>query len=958
MNKVIGKLATTLLFLFLTIYSSAQYYNAGQERAGIKWRSITSEHFEIIYPDYFEQEAMNVAKKMELSYEYTCHSLDHHPKKASIVLHPNTSLSNGFMTWAPKRIEMYATPNQGIYTQDWIEQLAIHEFRHFVQFSKMDKEIPQWLKILFGDQATVVVAALWLPSWILEGDAVTTETALSSSGRGRQPDFIRQTKALLVEDDFYSYDKAYLGSYKDFVPNYYQMGFFVVAGTRELGDTLVWDNVLHRIARNPFRLNALSHALKKEIGMNKTQLYDSIYKTMKQKWSEEYKSNEYPEYEQLSPQIGKKYTDYLYPSKRSNGNIVAYKEALDQTCGFVEITPEGKEKNLFKTGNVFKESATIQKDQIAWCEYAYDTRWEHDRGTLLRIFDIEGKKVSDFRYKTKLFAPAFSSDNKKIVTVEVDNQYKSHLTIIDAKTGECLQKIATDDNQFFITPTWSNNDQEIITVALKNSQRSMIKYSIKEQKFETIKEASTEEFIHPCINGDTLFYISGKSGTSQIVAMNLKSGKIYQQTDVPFGIGQYSIDNGQLIFNNYTSDGYTICQKETDFSTLESDSAATPYLFTETISKQEKGIIPFDQYDSITYQSKPYSKLGHALNFHSWSPLYIDPYTQTASPGISIMSQNKLSTTELTAGYKYDFDDKVGQFKLDLKYKGLYPIIDFAITTGRKKSTYFEVQKHVDYMGQLMWTDTTAVSFDWQQTTGDLSVEIPINLSKGKWSRYLEPSFGYSFSLYNYDESLPINLTNFFHYGYANLHYQQILKSSEQDLLPNFGIIANVRGARSIRNDNGYGSIYVATSTLYLPGIMPNHGIQVYYGYQKKHAGDYTFGDIVQNPRGYTSESNYSMMAANVNYMFPICYPDWSLGGILYMRRIKASLFYDWSRSKALITNTLQDVSYDRSSVGVDLKADINVLRFGAPIEVGGRFAYLIGNRFYAGYLLSIDFNF
>ena len=60
-----------------------------------------------------------------------------------------------------------------------------------------------------------------LPSWFWEGDAVITETLLSSSGRGRLPSFERGLRTLILSGGEYDYVTAMLGSYAEFVPDYY-----------------------------------------------------------------------------------------------------------------------------------------------------------------------------------------------------------------------------------------------------------------------------------------------------------------------------------------------------------------------------------------------------------------------------------------------------------------------------------------------------------------------------------------------------------------------------------------------------------------------------------------------------------------------------------------------------------------------------------------------------------------
>ncbi|HSO88400.1 MAG TPA: hypothetical protein VLQ91_17740, partial [Draconibacterium sp.] len=211
-----------LLFIFIGLLNSseAQYFQTGQDPASLKWRQINTENFQIIYPDYYEGQSQKLASIMEIVYKKGGQTLKYQPKKISIILHTQTVKSNGLVAWAPKRAEFYTIPHQGIYAQNWIEQLAIHEFRHVVQIDKVNSELPKIIKILLGEQGTALVFGTYLPWWFIEGDAVVSETALSNSGRGRFPSFLMEHKALAVEKGIYKYDKAYNGSYKNYVPDH------------------------------------------------------------------------------------------------------------------------------------------------------------------------------------------------------------------------------------------------------------------------------------------------------------------------------------------------------------------------------------------------------------------------------------------------------------------------------------------------------------------------------------------------------------------------------------------------------------------------------------------------------------------------------------------------------------------------------------------------------------------
>ena len=105
--------------IYLLNISNAQYFQTGQDPASIKWRQINTENFQLIYPDYYEIQSQKLAYVLEKVYSYGSYSLNHKPKKISIILHTQTVKSNGLVAWAPKRSEFYTTPHQSIYPQDW-----------------------------------------------------------------------------------------------------------------------------------------------------------------------------------------------------------------------------------------------------------------------------------------------------------------------------------------------------------------------------------------------------------------------------------------------------------------------------------------------------------------------------------------------------------------------------------------------------------------------------------------------------------------------------------------------------------------------------------------------------------------------------------------------------------------------------------------------------------------------
>jgi hypothetical protein len=137
--------------------------------------------------------------------------------------------SNGFVTLAPRRSEFFTTPWLGpeIGQTEWIKTLAVHEFRHVVQFEKSREGFSKFLHIILGEVGTALAIGLTLPPWYLEGDAVGIETALTLGGRGRLPMFELELRALLLAGQKFNYDQLALGSFDRYRPSPYVVGYFL-----------------------------------------------------------------------------------------------------------------------------------------------------------------------------------------------------------------------------------------------------------------------------------------------------------------------------------------------------------------------------------------------------------------------------------------------------------------------------------------------------------------------------------------------------------------------------------------------------------------------------------------------------------------------------------------------------------------------------------------------------------
>ena len=278
------------------------------------------------------------------------------------------------------------------------------------------------------------------------------------------------------------------------------------------------------------------------------------------------------------------------------------------------------------------------------------------------------------------------------------------------------------------------------------------------------------------------------------------------------------------------------------------------------------------------------------------------------------------------AGWVYNVNEQTGKFYTSLSYRGWYPEIDFLFDIGNRSA-------YAQYQGS-----SETFRFTWQETNFTTTISIPFNFSHGRFSRSLQPSIGSTITGIQHNSSTPEKFTKGM---IQTMDYRitssQYLHSNQKDVYPRLGQSIDVTYRNTPFGGNDMGSIFGASANLYFPGIIRHQGIWLYCGYQhhtEKYLPAYTFSDIISYPRGYTGSYDRELFSVKFNYKLPLLYPDLSVGSVLYLKRIKLNLYYDWANGK--------NPGYinEYQSAGGELTVDFHLLRFVLPIEMGVRSIY------------------
>jgi hypothetical protein len=959
-NLLSGLLLTS--FIFLPYFADAQYFAVGQDPASIKWRQIQTENFQLIYPSDYEDQAQRVAHVFEKVYHYSGVSLNHQPKKISVVLHTKTLKSNGFVAWSPSRVELFPTPGQEMYAQEWIEQLAIHELRHHVQIDKIESELPAIFRILLGEQAAALVVGAYLPFWFLEGDAVVSETAFSNSGRGRLPSFSMELKALVDDKGIYSFDKAYLGSYKDYIPDYYQLGYQMVSNIRNQNGGEVWSKVLHHIARNPLGLNSLSKGLKLATGKNQDEHYLDIMNNLKNTHPFRFAiQDDTVNIDKQLVKSSRSYTSYRYPYFIGDSSFVALKSSLQDIPCFVLVDRNQHEQVLFVPGTILDESVSFSNGKLVWIESKPDLRWTHKERSLLRILDIHSGKLWEKTFDEKLFAPTISPDGKKIAVVKYNDQNLSSIVQLSTSSGQIIRELNASGHNSFFTPSWSADQSALYAIELNNNGKSIIRINSDTSETIQITNPTFGGIQKPVQRNNYIFYSSDFAGKNEGYAFDLISKKNYRVVTAKYGIKdlQISADGRSLVYADYTANGFKIKKKELfQGKWMDMDSS---HWFIDTLSNrltaQEKGIINFPDLDTSRFLSSKYFKIKNLINIHSWSPVYIDPDLSVVNTGFSIISQNKLTTAITQLGYDYSTVNHTGKWVGKFEYAGWYPVMRLYGDYGKENSNYYQINRHYNSKNVLIGQDT--VSVPYTQTVMNLRVDgaIPLDFSKGKMYRLVQPEIQIS---YTYRWQAATTPSSIFRGSYIPITYRlyahNLKQQSLRDIQPGWGQAVNLQYRHTPFGDKQLGNIVSVEGTLYLPGIIKNQGIKFYGGYQRKISGYSNFNDLIYYPRGYVNTDNNNLLTFRSDYVLTIHSPDWHLWKLYYLKRITLRIHYDYARMESPV-HPSGSVNQTMSSTGAELLTECHFLRFIAPVKIGVRESYLTESKTVTSeFIFSVNF--
>jgi hypothetical protein len=618
--------------------------------------------------------------------------------------------------------------------------------------------------------------------------------------------------------------------------------------------------------------------------------------------------------------------------------------------------------------------------RMVWNEFRFDPRWQVRTYSTIIGFDVASKTKRVIAPKERYASASLSPDGYKVATVKTGTDYQTNLLILDYFSGKVLKEFANPDNDFISMPRWSQDGKSIVALVTNKKGKAIAQWSTDDDKFTLLTPYSDEIIGHPVPAGKYILYNSPVSGLDNIYALDTETGKRFQITCSKYGAYNPALsrDGKTIYYNEQGRDGMDVVKISFAPETWKPwTNFQQPDIIYKHLIDQEAHPNLVNTIRDQSYTTKRYHRWKGMINPYSWGATMNTSLTQAYA---GITSQDILSTTTISAGYLYDITEKVGAWKANISYQGWYPIIDFSFSQSDRKVN--EGDLSIDkYTGKYPYSKTSEVknlTFNWKEKNVEGGLRIPLITTT---SRYIgSVTFGNAIGVtqvsqftntINSARIIPTRtvndtVTNIYFlsdqlsngnliYNRFNFSVYRLLKQSRCDINSKWGQAVYLNVYNTPYGGNFVGNLFSVYGVGYFPGLLKHHSIWGYWGFQNSRidniyyadkAGtsiaenyNYQFRNQIPLPRGGLGVSRFSnFYSMSGNYTLPVWYPDIAIGPLLNIQRIRANGFFDYGFGQGGLNNSTITQTY--MSTGIEVKVDVNVMRFLPQLDFGVRYSY------------------
>lgn len=938
-----------LAVLFGVRRAEAQYYTWGSDPP-LKWSTIRTPDVRMIYPDTVSALARRTLFYIRTVQPDIAYGFRHGPMRIPFVLHPENFQSNGLVMYLPKRVEFLTSPAIDGYSMPWYKQLVAHEYRHAVQYNNLDRGVIRVMSYLLGQQGSTI-GLLCMPVWAMEGDAVMSETMMSSFGRGLQPSFSMAYRAMgSVGRERRNIDRWFCGSYRDYIPDHYELGYQICSYAWERYGENVWDRVTWYGSRNPYLLATTRIALEKYYDTNVGKLFRETFDELEHFWDSLPKAPNSAR--PLVALPGRNHTEYQWPLALGDTAVLAVKTDLARVSRFVCIDRRtGREQTIAPTG-LISTRPTLENGRVWWTEYRRSALFEQRVNSQLCYMDLaDGRPRTVGKVRRALY-PTSTPDALGWIDYNPDGRYT---VVIRRNSGE-EQRFATPDRTELHGLAWDNLTRAWYVLVTDDSGMWIGRIDAEGLHAVTCGAYITLSDLRA---GDgRLYYGSIASGQDEAHCYDLTEGREYRLTTSTYGAFDPAPAGRDVLVTTYDRLGYRVAEQPFDSlkipvipSRLPENRVNPPRRRWEVVNLDT---VRFTTVDSLSqtadFRTKRYRKVPNLVNVHSWMPLAFNPFALVEeqsidlNAGVTIISQNLLSNTEAYASYGWNRSEG-SLVNLGVRYYGLGVRFDLDASYGGNQLFYSLAPQYNQQTGKYEYQSRPAP--DKYYSVG-LTATLPLYFQRGYHTRQFSASAGWSYSngmvaklneiRWGVDDWISnierIGFRKGLHRVAFGLGYSDQVRMAHRDFAPRWGYTLSTSYTFNPQNRN-FSDLILFYGHAYLPGVARHHSLSVAASYQTsvggyKFPGGYaplSYKSTRLIPRGFTSadivSNNYTALEAN--YQLPVWYPEGGIPSVIYFKRIRLNVGGAYARFRTPGSDGL--IWREIGSVGGDLVFDFNLFR-------------------------------
>ncbi|OFZ31587.1 MAG: hypothetical protein A2622_03120 [Bdellovibrionales bacterium RIFCSPHIGHO2_01_FULL_40_29] len=730
------------LFLFLSICISGLTLRA--QRIGFSdqlWRSIKTEHFDIIFTAEQQDLGLYYARVSEKAYQNLEPFFTEKPERVVVIVNDMTDASNGYATRIPYPTIMAFSVQINDHdslseSAEWARELITHEMTHILQFEPA-LGFYKFLRPLFG---TIVAPNLLLPSWWKEGMAVELETQLSPRGRLRSLHQDATLRAISADKKLFDYT---LASANEVLPTWPYGNRPYIFGS------LLWSQLVknkntssinHLTSRHGMRLPYMITTPIEELG---EVSYDTVY----EKTLQEINSNAETQIKTLekltlspSEPLPISGQSSLQPVFSKPHQLIAFVESLDGdpaiTIRRMDDTPYPGLKNR-PTGQINSLVFHPTLPQIFFTKI--DSLNSKEIFSDIYIYDISTDSITRLTTKERARDLRFSDDGKKIL----------YIATINGRTQIKVRDFLSAENKLLVDPAPTDRlyspifwDQNTVLYIHKNSRGDhfLNKYSIPNQTNITLPLSHKGiSFLRKSAN--TLYFTSSQNGVYNIYkTTNFKNAE--PVTHLKTGVWSFALDseNNRYWGTIMTSDGFRVSK-----GALTSFKEPLPVI-SSTLNAhykfQDRSVEP------QIPEPEPYSSTGYL-----W-PRYWIPYIAATSSSNGVYLQAQTSGSDPVRIHQYSL---LANYQTDINkggFIGSYTnssfAVPFQIGALQSNQTFGSASQVVEtktgYFG--VNPDMFKVSKHLAFQTGVMQQETHFVASTKHWGPYIQLTY------IDYDQSI------------------------------------------------------------------------------------------------------------------------------------------------------------------------------------------------------------